>query len=291
MKKSFGFRKNVQIYSSLMYFFNSSFLGNELPPGNKHEHINQQDYNDNNYGTVVQISNNSNNKMGGQQETVINVKEQQIVQQQRDTDQQQQQQQQEEQEEYQYQIQNPEDAQVPVVAEAPKARILNRNPFQRSRYKTNELVENNNNQNQDSYKLNQQNGFRDDINHNNNYVSDDNNNNINNIVQNIQKQRVIETKPAMVQPARESNIPSFTVVTALFDLGRGQWKNFRRPLELYLNYSRQLLALEIPIVAYVQPEIADRIWEMRRGKEHLTDVVVSAEYFTNNQFEFFRPVK
>ena len=261
-----------------MHFFNSYILDHELPPGNKNEHVNEQDYNDN-YETVVQISDDSNNKMGGQQETVINVKEQQqIMTQQRDTDQQQQQQQQ--QEEYHYQIQNPEDAQVPVVAEAPRARTLNRNPFQRSRYKSNDLVEKNNNQNQDSYNHNQQNGFPKDINHNNNYVSDDNNNN--NIVQNIQKQRVTETKPAMVQPAREFNIPSFTVVTALFDLGRGQWKNFRRPLELYLNYSRQLLALEIPIVAYVQPEIEDRIWEMRRGKEHLTDVVVSVGYFANN---------
>ena len=225
--------------------------------------MNGQNYNDNNSDTVVQISNESDNRMDSQQETVkINGEEQQKL------------------EEYQDQIQNPEEARVPIVAEAPRARTPNGNPFQRSRYKSNELVENYSNQNQDNY--NQQSHFRNDVNHNNNYVSDDNNDN-NNIAQNIQKQHVIETRPAMVQPARDSNIPKFTVVTALFDLGRGQWKNFRRPLELYLNYSRQLLSLEIPIVAYVQPEIADRIWEMRRGKEHLTDVVVSVEYFTNNK--------
>ena len=231
--------------------------------------MNEQNYNDNNYDTVVQISNESDNRMDSQQEMVkINGEVQQR--------------QQEQQEEYHYQIRNPEDARVPIVAEAPRARTLDGNPFQRSRYKSNELVENYHNQNPDQDNHNQQNHFRSDVNHNNNYVSDDNNDN-NNIAQKIQKQHVIETRPAMVQPARDSNIPKFTVVTALFDLGRGQWKNFRRPLELYLNYSRQLLSLEIPIVAYVQPEIADRIWEMRRGKEHLTDVVVSVGYFTNNK--------
>ena len=235
--------------------------------------MNGQNYDDNNYDTVVQINNESDNRMDSQHETAkINGEQQQ----QHNMQLQQRQQQEQQQEEYHYQIQNPEDARVPIVAEAPRARTPKGNPFQRSRYKSNELVENYNhqNQNQDNYNHNQQNHFRNDVNHNNNYVSDDNNDN-NNIAQNIQKQHVIETRPAMVQPARDSNISKFTVVTALFDLGRGQWKNFRRPLELYLNYSRQLLSLEIPIVAYVQPEIADRIWEMRRGKEHLTDVVVS----------------
>ena len=243
--------------------------------------MNEQNYNDNNYDTVVQISNESDNRMDSQHETAKRNGEQQ--QQHNMQLQQRQQQEQQQQEEYHYQILNPEDARVPIVAEAPRARTPKGNPFQRSRYKSNELVENynNQNQNQDNYNHNhnQQNHFPNDVNHNSNYVSDDNNN----IAQNIQKQHVIETRPAMVQPARDSNIPKFTVVTALFDLGRGQWKNFRRPLELYLNYSSQLLSLEIPIVAYVQPEIADRIWEMRRGKEHLTDVVVSLGYFTNNK--------
>ncbi len=72
-----------------------------------------------------------------------------------------------------------------------------------------------------------------------------------------------------------SDIPDLTVVTALFDLGRGHWRSFRRPLELYLNYSQQLMALNVPLVAYVQPEVEARIWSMRRGKEHITDVVVS----------------
>ena len=243
--------------------------------------MNEQNY-DNDYDTVVQISNESDNRMDSQQETAKRNGEQQ---QQHDMQLQQRQQQEQQQEEYHYQIRNPEDARVPIVAEAPRARTPNGSPFQRSRYKSNELVENynNQNQNQDNYNHNQQNHFRNDVNHN--YVSDDNNDN-NNIAQNIQKQHVIETRPAMVQPARDSNIPKFTVVTALFDLGRGQWKNFRRPLELYLNYSRQLLSLEIPIVAYVQPEIADRIWEMRRGKEHLTDVVVSAQYLTRDRLFF-----
>ncbi len=46
-------------------------------------------------------------------------------------------------------------------------------------------------------------------------------------------------------------------------------------MELYLSYSQQLMALEVPLVAYVEPEIEGRIWHMRKGKEHMTDVVVS----------------
>ncbi len=72
----------------------------------------------------------------------------------------------------------------------------------------------------------------------------------------------------------QQNIPDLTVVTALFDLGRGQWEHFRRPLEIYLNYSQQLLALEVPLVAYVTPSIEPWIWKHRKGKEHITRVLV-----------------
>ncbi len=67
---------------------------------------------------------------------------------------------------------------------------------------------------------------------------------------------------------------NFTIVTAFFDIGRGEWKHFRRSVRRYMKWSRLLLAMDLPLFEFVTPGLQDTIWKYRKEREHRTVVVV-----------------
>ncbi|CAL1529126.1 unnamed protein product [Lymnaea stagnalis] len=68
----------------------------------------------------------------------------------------------------------------------------------------------------------------------------------------------------------EKGLYNFTVVTAMFDIGRGSWPNQKRTHETYLAYMRQLLKLNVNIFAFVDRKAMQFIEENRKGKERRT---------------------
>lgn len=66
---------------------------------------------------------------------------------------------------------------------------------------------------------------------------------------------------------------STTIVTAYFDIGRGEWtvnKGFREKLsrssDVYFDYFKRLAALENDMVIFTSSEFEDRVAEIRKGK-------------------------
>jgi protein YibB len=79
-----------------------------------------------------------------------------------------------------------------------------------------------------------------------------------------------------------------TVVTAFFDLGRGEWKvdgekksPFQRSTDRYLEYFSHLAKLKNPLVIFVAPELAPRVLELREqaGLAGLTTIFTIADLF------------
>jgi protein YibB len=71
-----------------------------------------------------------------------------------------------------------------------------------------------------------------------------------------------------------------TIVTAFFDLGRGEWTpegdfndGFQRSTDVYLERFSILASLENELVVYTSPELAPEVWARRRGKEAITRVI------------------
>ncbi|MBU4682696.1 protein YibB [Cedecea davisae] len=66
---------------------------------------------------------------------------------------------------------------------------------------------------------------------------------------------------------------STTIVTAYFDIGRGEWtanKGFRdqlaRSVDVYFNYFERLAALENDMVVFTSPDLKERVEAIRQGK-------------------------
>jgi len=66
---------------------------------------------------------------------------------------------------------------------------------------------------------------------------------------------------------------STTIVTAYFDIGRGEWtanKGFREKLarsaDVYLDYFKRLAALENDMIIFTSPDLKERIEAIREGK-------------------------
>jgi protein YibB len=82
----------------------------------------------------------------------------------------------------------------------------------------------------------------------------------------------------MNQSVAESNL--IGIVTAFFDIGRGGWTADKglpgylyRPTDAYFQRFSHLAALDNPMAIYTSPDLAPRIWDLRRGKEHRTRVI------------------
>ena len=72
-----------------------------------------------------------------------------------------------------------------------------------------------------------------------------------------------------------------TIVTAFFDIGRGDWTAdkglpgfIQRTNETYLERFSYLAKLDNPMVIYTSEDFSERIAALRVGKEDLTKVVV-----------------
>jgi hypothetical protein len=50
------------------------------------------------------------------------------------------------------------------------------------------------------------------------------------------------------------------IVTALLDIGRGNWPRFTRPFDLYLSYLMDLLAIQNHIIIYCDKAVSEFIY-------------------------------
>ena len=67
---------------------------------------------------------------------------------------------------------------------------------------------------------------------------------------------------------------NFTIVTALFDIGRGSWPHFRRRFEVHLANSIQLLSMDVPLVAFIDARSEPFVRYFRGNRDHITDIHV-----------------
>jgi hypothetical protein len=87
---------------------------------------------------------------------------------------------------------------------------------------------------------------------------------------------------------------NLTLVTALFDLGRGEEDNGladyqRRPFEDYLTAFDEILKIEAPLSIYLPSELEDYVWERR--DRTITTVIVHPLEELKERFAFFKQVQ
>lgn len=63
------------------------------------------------------------------------------------------------------------------------------------------------------------------------------------------------------------------MVTALFDIGRGQWRRQARSFSQYLDFSRQLLSLDVNMVVFVDPKALDFVRKHRVACQDRTVII------------------
>ncbi|XP_076449635.1 protein HtrL-like [Babylonia areolata] len=71
----------------------------------------------------------------------------------------------------------------------------------------------------------------------------------------------------------EKGVYTFTVVTAMLDIGRGRWARQKRPYNTYLLYMQRVLRLDVNLVVFVDSKALPFVLWMRRGREARTHVV------------------
>jgi len=71
-----------------------------------------------------------------------------------------------------------------------------------------------------------------------------------------------------------------SIVTSFFDIGRGSWtkdqgfpEHIHRSTDTYMERFSHMATLENDMVIYTSPDLAPRVAELRKGKEHKTTVV------------------
>lgn len=77
----------------------------------------------------------------------------------------------------------------------------------------------------------------------------------------------------------ESDEEEVTIVTALVDIGRGDWWEYRRPLEKYHEFMENLLSLRNNMVIFVDQSSHDFVHKYRKnmGLMHLTKVYLDLQ--------------
>uniref|UniRef100_A0A0R3RRG1 Uncharacterized protein n=1 Tax=Elaeophora elaphi TaxID=1147741 RepID=A0A0R3RRG1_9BILA len=67
----------------------------------------------------------------------------------------------------------------------------------------------------------------------------------------------------------------FTLVTALLDIGRGDWWEYRRPMEVYYGFLENLLKLKVNLVIFVDKKSVRHVYTRRKlyHLEHITKVI------------------
>lgn len=70
-----------------------------------------------------------------------------------------------------------------------------------------------------------------------------------------------------------AGVYNFTVVTALLDIGRGQWSSQSRSYNTYLTYMHRVLRLDVNMVIFIDSKGRPFVDWMRRGRENRTLVI------------------
>lgn len=65
----------------------------------------------------------------------------------------------------------------------------------------------------------------------------------------------------------------YTVVTGLFDIGRGEWNAFRRPLAYYMNYFSNVLRLQAPMVIFCEDKFVKLAEYVRKSIPFETTII------------------
>lgn len=75
-----------------------------------------------------------------------------------------------------------------------------------------------------------------------------------------------------------------SIVTAFFDIGRGNWQGFARSNQQYLDWFKNLARLKNEMVIFTEPKFADAIVDMRKenGLESITKVMTTDRLFDPN---------
>lgn len=63
-------------------------------------------------------------------------------------------------------------------------------------------------------------------------------------------------------------------VTALYDIGRGQWRHFQRKFEEYLSYFKNLLDLNVKLIVYSNETVINFVMDRRKHLRDKTMTVV-----------------
>ena len=84
---------------------------------------------------------------------------------------------------------------------------------------------------------------------------------------------------------------STTIITAYFDIGRGDWtanKGFReklaRSVDVYFSYFERLAALENEMIIFTSPDLKPRVEAIRNGKP-TTVIVIDITEVVSKKFK------
>jgi len=73
---------------------------------------------------------------------------------------------------------------------------------------------------------------------------------------------------------------NISIVTAFFDIGRETWTQDKglphylyRPLQTYFDRFANMAKLDNEMVIFTTPDLVDKVWEYRKGKEDITKVI------------------
>ena len=67
--------------------------------------------------------------------------------------------------------------------------------------------------------------------------------------------------------------PSYTIVTAFFNIDRNNWNTYERSVDAYLENAKRMLSLDDYMVIYIEPEYIDFINKHREKYAHKTVVI------------------
>ncbi len=90
----------------------------------------------------------------------------------------------------------------------------------------------------------------------------------------------------------EFNMNEISIVTAFFDIGRGDWTPqkglphyLQRTTDTYFDRFANMAKLDNTIIVYTSEDLADKVWDIRKDKEHKT-VVITVDF--EDQFDEYR---
>jgi protein YibB len=66
---------------------------------------------------------------------------------------------------------------------------------------------------------------------------------------------------------------NYTIVTGLFDIGRGSWNYYRRTNEQYCNYFKNVLSLNAPMIIFTEPKFFEIVNNSRNVVDQSTIII------------------